>query len=60
MMVASAFWARGQGARWLTLVATQANTAANTLYASLGMAVVGQYHYRIMPEKNLDRPTDRP
>ena len=60
MMVASAFWARGQGARWLTLVATQANTAANTLYASLGMAVVGQYHYRIMPEKNLDRPTHRP
>jgi len=54
MMVASAFWAQLQGARWLTLVATQANTGANTLYASLGMTVVGQYHYRIAPEDALD------
>ncbi|WP_019953450.1 GNAT family N-acetyltransferase [Yoonia vestfoldensis] len=60
MMVASAFWAQGQGARWMTLVATRANTAANALYASLGMEVVGQYHHRIMPEDSLDRPTDRP
>jgi GNAT superfamily N-acetyltransferase len=60
MIVASAFWAQGQGARWMTLVTTRANTAANALYASLGMAVVGQYQYRIAPEEDLDRPADRP
>lgn len=55
MTVAAAFWAQGQGAQWLTLVATRANTGAHALYASLGMAVVGQYHYRILPEEDVDR-----
>jgi GNAT superfamily N-acetyltransferase len=47
---AAAFWARDQGADFLTLVTTQANAGANALYTSLGMTLVGQYHYRILPE----------
>jgi len=47
---AAAFWAQNQGADYLTLVSTQANTGANALYTSLGMTLVGQYHYRILPE----------
>jgi ribosomal protein S18 acetylase RimI-like enzyme len=47
---AAAFWARDQGADYLTLVTTQSNTGANALYSSLGMALVGQYHYRTLPE----------
>ncbi len=44
---ATAVWAQSQGASHLSLLATQANIGANALYASLGMQVVGQYHYRI-------------
>ena len=47
---AAAFWAQDQGATFLTLVTTQANAGANALYTSLGMTLVGQYHYRILPE----------
>ncbi|WP_333714506.1 GNAT family N-acetyltransferase [Yoonia sp.] len=47
---AAAFWAQDNGAAFLTLVTTQANAGANTLYSSLGMTLVGQYHYRILPE----------
>lgn len=47
---AAAFWAQDQGAEYLTLVTTQANAGANALYTSLGMTLVGQYHYRILPE----------
>ncbi len=43
---AAAVWAQDQGARVLSLVVTQANQPACRLYASFGMAVVGQYHYR--------------
>jgi ribosomal protein S18 acetylase RimI-like enzyme len=43
---AAAVWAQNQGAETLTLVVTEANDAARRLYASLGMGVVGQYHYR--------------
>ena len=42
----AAFWARDNGAHHISLVVTQANTAANALYSSIGMSVVGQYHYR--------------
>jgi ribosomal protein S18 acetylase RimI-like enzyme len=49
LLIAAAFWAQGQGASWLTLVVTRANLAAQALYASIGMRVVGQYHYRIAP-----------
>lgn len=43
---AAAFWAKERGAAWLGLAVTRANRPANALYASLGMVVVGQYHYR--------------
>jgi GNAT superfamily N-acetyltransferase len=46
----AAFWALGHGATHLAVVCTQANTGANALYASLGMALVGQYHYRKHPD----------
>lgn len=42
----AAFWARDNGATHLAVVCTQANAGANALYASLGLALVGQYHYR--------------
>lgn len=47
---AAAFWALDHGADYLTLVTTQANKGANALYTSLGMTLVGQYHYRTLPE----------
>lgn len=45
---AAAHWAQDQGATHLTLAVTRANKRANSLYTSLGMTVVGHYHYRIM------------
>ncbi|MCK0151817.1 GNAT family N-acetyltransferase [Marivita sp. S6314] len=50
MMRQAAFWAKGQGANWMSVLCTRANDGANGLYASLGMTVVGQYHYRILPK----------
>lgn len=50
MTRAAAFWARDNGADFLTLVTTKANVGANALYTSLGMIVVGHYHYRIKLE----------
>jgi len=44
---AAAHWAQDRGATHLTLAVTRANAAGNALYSSLGMQVVGQYHYRI-------------
>lgn len=43
----AARWALAHGATHLAVLCTQANTGANALYTSLGMALVGQYHYRI-------------
>jgi GNAT superfamily N-acetyltransferase len=48
MMRQAAFWAAEQGATEITVLCTKRNEAANGLYASLGMALVGQYHYRIL------------
>lgn len=50
MTRAAAFWAADNGADFLTLVTTKVNAGANALYTSLGMTVVGHYHYRIKPE----------
>ena len=47
MMRQAAFWARKHGASHLALAVTEANTAANALYAGLGLTRVGSYHYRI-------------
>jgi GNAT superfamily N-acetyltransferase len=49
LMRQAAHWANANGAEWLSVLCTQANVGANGLYASLGMQVVGQYHYRILP-----------
>ena len=46
LMQETAFWARDEGATHVSAVCTQANSAANALYASLGMVCVGHYHYR--------------
>lgn len=43
---AAAAWAQAEGADTLSLVVTTANAPARALYASLGMAAVGHYHYR--------------
>ncbi len=43
---AAAHWAAENGGDRLALAVTEANTGARALYASLGMQVVGQYHYR--------------
>lgn len=48
MMYAAANWAQDCGADQLSVVVTQANTGGNSLYTSLGMRPVGQYHYRIL------------
>jgi len=48
MMRSAAAWAQDNGAARLAVLVTAANQPANTLYASLGMRIVGQYHYRIL------------
>lgn len=46
MLRAAALWAQRNGADRLSLVVTERNEGARRLYASKGMQVVGQYHYR--------------
>jgi len=46
IMVEAAHWASRHGAYHLAVLCTEANTAANGLYASMGFAQVGAYHYR--------------
>ncbi len=50
MILTAAHWAADQGADYISLIVTQGNLAANPLYASLGMHLVGHYHYRIKGE----------
>ncbi len=47
IMRAAAAWAQHQGARYFSVLVTDANATANALYNELGMPVVGHYHYRI-------------
>lgn len=47
---AAANWATAQGATMLHLAVTRENAPANALYASAGMEVSAQYHYRAGPE----------
>ncbi|MGB3314841.1 MAG: GNAT family N-acetyltransferase [Albidovulum sp.] len=46
MMRKSAEWAQDHGAERFSVLVVQSNNAANALYTSLKMQVVGQYHYR--------------
>lgn len=50
LMRRAAFWVHENGGHTLSVICTDANAAANGLYSSLGMTVVGQYHYRIKSE----------
>lgn len=50
LMRRAAYWTIANGGHTLAVICTTENTGANALYASLGMTVVGQYHYRILPE----------
>lgn len=47
MLRGAAIWAQDSGAAWMSLVVTRANQGARALYASLGMDLVGHYHYRV-------------
>jgi GNAT superfamily N-acetyltransferase len=44
---AAARWSLDQRAAEMFLLVTEANSNARHLYTSLGMSVVGQYHYRV-------------
>lgn len=46
MMRKAAHWAQDQGMSRFSVLVTAANQPANALYASLGMRIVGHYHYR--------------
>ncbi len=46
MMRGAALWAAEQGAHTMSVMCTTNNRGANALYTSLGLAVVGHYHYR--------------
>ncbi|MDM8168791.1 GNAT family N-acetyltransferase [Roseovarius sp.] len=46
----AALWTVQNGGTFISALCTQANTGANALYASLGLGVVGQYHYRKLQE----------
>lgn len=46
MLRGAAWWAQRQGAEWLALAVTEANTAARALYERAGMVTVTCYHYR--------------
>lgn len=41
-----AYWAQAQGADWLALAVTDANTGARALYDTLGFEIAARYHYR--------------
>ncbi len=54
----AAHWAHDQGADTLALAVTRGNAPANALYASLGITVVGHYHYRMAdPQTGTPTPT---
>lgn len=42
----AAVWAAARGGTHLAALCTRANAGSNALYASLGLEVVGHYHYR--------------
>ncbi|MCH2076318.1 MAG: GNAT family N-acetyltransferase [Rhodobacteraceae bacterium] len=50
MMAQAAIWAERNGCAWVGLAVGAENHGARALYASLGMAPVGSYQYRSLPE----------
>lgn len=51
MMQEAALWAKANGATTLAVICTEANCAANALYAGLGMTLATCYHYRHLPQE---------
>lgn len=49
LMAHAARWAQARGAETLAVAVTEANAPARALYAALGMAETGRYHYRKAP-----------
>lgn len=49
LMQRAAFWTLENGGTHLSVICVTSNAAANRLYSSLGMTVVGEYHYRCKP-----------
>lgn len=49
MIRGGAIWATSAGAEWVAILVTDANRAANALYASMGMVPAYRYHYREKP-----------
>lgn len=52
----AAWWAAQHGAQHLALHVTEANAAANALYARMGMTPGPGYHYRVLEEPARCRP----
>ncbi len=50
ILAAAAQWTIASGGSTLALVVTTANVGARALYEKCGMNVVGQYHYRALPD----------
>lgn len=48
LMRRAALWAEREGTRYMSVICTQDNAAANGLYRSLGMVLKGTYHYRVL------------
>ncbi|MFN6951224.1 MAG: GNAT family N-acetyltransferase [Albidovulum sp.] len=46
IMRKAAYWAQDHGAERFSVLVTKANAPAGALYASLGLEIVGEYHYR--------------
>ena len=47
LMRKAAFWVMENGGHTISVICTSRNEGANGLYSSLGMQVVGHYHYRV-------------
>lgn len=47
LVAASAGWAADTDCTWLSLIVTEANSAALALYSTMGFSDIGGYHYRI-------------
>lgn len=47
IMRSAALWAQNAGARYFSVLVTDANLPGNSLYLSLGMTAVTNYHYRV-------------
>ena len=47
----AAMWALAQNTPYISVICTKENKAANALYTSLKMLLVGGYYYRIKEER---------